>query len=56
MPQVVISPHMAGDVIGWREAVVDRFLENLERWRSGRPLLHVVDKRRNALSLPVGQL
>jgi phosphoglycerate dehydrogenase-like enzyme len=52
MPRVVVSPHMAGDVVGWRDRAVDLFLDNLARWRSGRPLLHVVDKRRDALTSP----
>jgi phosphoglycerate dehydrogenase-like enzyme len=52
MPQVVVSPHMAGDVVGWRDRAVDLFLDNLGRWRAGRPLLHVVDKRRDALTSP----
>jgi phosphoglycerate dehydrogenase-like enzyme len=44
MPQVVVSPHMAGDRAGWQQAVVDGFLENLRRWQAREPLLHVVDK------------
>ena len=42
---VVVSPHMAGDRFGWHEALVDVFLGNLDRWRSGQPLLNVVDKQ-----------
>lgn len=42
---VVVSPHMSGDRFGWREALVDLFLDNLDRWRSGKPLQNVVDKR-----------
>jgi phosphoglycerate dehydrogenase-like enzyme len=56
MPQVVVSPHMAGDVVGWRDVAVDAFLENLGRWRSGRPLLHVIDKRRDALTSHAARL
>lgn len=46
MPQVIVSPHMAGDVFGWRESVSRQFLENFERWLQGQRLAHVVDKRR----------
>ena len=44
MQNVVISPHMSGDVRGWRDILVERFIENFERWRAGRPLQNVVDK------------
>ena len=31
LPNAVVSPHTAGDAAGWREAVVELFVENLER-------------------------
>ncbi len=46
MPNVIVSPHMAGDAAGWREGVVELFVRNLERYLTGRPLLNVVDKTR----------
>jgi phosphoglycerate dehydrogenase-like enzyme len=46
LANVIVSPHMSGDFAGWREAVVERFVENLERYLTGRPLEGVVDKRR----------
>lgn len=46
LPQVFISAHMAGDFIGWREALIQQFLENFRRWRSGQPLENQVDKAR----------
>ena len=45
LPNVVVSPHMAGDAAGWREGVVELFIENLERYLTGNPLRNVVDKR-----------
>jgi phosphoglycerate dehydrogenase-like enzyme len=45
LPNVVISPHRAGDFAGWREALVELFVENLERYLTGNPLRNVVDKR-----------
>lgn len=46
MPNVIVSPHMSGDFAGWRETVVELFVENLERYLTGRPLENVVDKER----------
>lgn len=46
MPDVVVSPHMAGDVYGWRHELVTLFAENLDRYAHGRPLHNVVDKTR----------
>jgi phosphoglycerate dehydrogenase-like enzyme len=37
MPGVIVSPHMAGDVHGWREAQTELFLDNLRRRVAGRP-------------------
>jgi len=45
MDQVVVSPHMSGDLIGWERDVVGGFAENLRRWQAGEPLLNVIDKR-----------
>ncbi len=52
LPNVLVSPHMAGTFAGWREAVVELFLGNLERYLTGRPLRNVVDKHRGYV--PVG--
>ncbi len=46
LPGVIVSPHMAGDVHGWREAQAGLFLDNLHRYLAGRPLRNVVDKAR----------
>jgi phosphoglycerate dehydrogenase-like enzyme len=45
MPQVIISPHMSGDYVGYQDAVVSAFVDNFQRFRTGKPLLNVVDKR-----------
>ncbi len=45
-PGVVVSPHMSGDVHGWRDELVTLFAENLDRYAHGRPLHNVVDKTR----------
>lgn len=45
-PGVVVSPHLAGDAVGWTEALSRQFVDNARRWISGEPLLNVVDKAR----------
>lgn len=50
MENVHISAHMSGDVIGWREALADQFLQNLTRWTAGEPLANLVDKERGYVS------
>ncbi|MFL5736441.1 MAG: D-2-hydroxyacid dehydrogenase [Actinomycetota bacterium] len=46
LPNVIVSPHMAGDVGDWEERVVEVFIENLARFAEGRPLRNLVDKER----------
>lgn len=43
-PNVIVSPHVCGDVEGWEAAVVAVFVDNLERDARGEPLHNVVDK------------
>ncbi len=45
MPNVIVSPHMSGDVADTHARFVRSFLDNLDLWRKGLPLRHVVDKR-----------
>lgn len=45
MENVLVSAHMSGDFVGWRNILVERFIENFERWRTGRPLHNIVDKK-----------
>jgi phosphoglycerate dehydrogenase-like enzyme len=44
MPDVIISPHMSGDFVGYPQALVSTFIDNFRRYRAGKPLLNVVDK------------
>lgn len=46
MENVIVSPHMSGDVVGWRSELVALFKDNLTRYLDGRPLRNVVDKQR----------
>lgn len=46
LPNVIVSPHMSGDVVGWRSELVGLFVDNLSRYLDGQPLRNVVDKTR----------
>ena len=43
MPNVLISPHRAGDHEDWPRDVVALFVDNLRRYLAGEPLRNVVD-------------
>ena len=43
MPNVLVSPHRAGDHEGWKSDVVALFVDNLRRFVAGEPLRNVVD-------------
>ncbi len=45
LPNVIVSPHMSGDFVGWLDALVALFGENFDRWLAHEPLLNEVDKR-----------
>nr|WP_026455589.1 D-2-hydroxyacid dehydrogenase [Saccharomonospora iraqiensis] len=53
MENVVLTPHMSGDIVGWRNALVEVFADNFARWVDGRPLRNVVDKRLGYVPSPV---
>jgi phosphoglycerate dehydrogenase-like enzyme len=42
-PRVRLSPHVSWSAPGAADALVDRFIENVRRWRTGAPLAGVVD-------------
>jgi phosphoglycerate dehydrogenase-like enzyme len=54
-PNVIVSPHMAGDVVGWRDDLLALFVDNLIRFRDGAPLLNVVDLDRGYVADPTEQ-
>ncbi|MEU2787740.1 D-2-hydroxyacid dehydrogenase [Streptomyces sp. NPDC007100] len=45
VPHLIVSPHMSGDTLGWRDALAEQFMDNFDRWAAGEPLTNVVDKR-----------
>lgn len=46
VPGLIVSPHMSGDTIGWRDELGAQFVELFESWAAGGPLANVVDKER----------
>jgi phosphoglycerate dehydrogenase-like enzyme len=42
LPNVLISPHASGYVVGWREELVRLFEDNLARYLDGKPLRNAV--------------
>ncbi len=46
VPDLIVSPHMSGDTIGWRDELGAQFVELFESWAAGGPLANVVDKKR----------
>ncbi|MBC2905007.1 D-2-hydroxyacid dehydrogenase [Streptomyces cupreus] len=46
LPGLIVSPHMSGDTVGWRDELAAQFVELYERWEAGRTLPNVVDKQR----------
>jgi phosphoglycerate dehydrogenase-like enzyme len=51
-PGLVVSPHMSGDVVGWRDTLARQFVDNAERWLSGKELVNVVDKELGYVRTP----
>lgn len=49
-PNVMISAHMAGDVLGWERRLGEQFMVNFARFERGEPLLNVVDKHSGFIS------
>jgi phosphoglycerate dehydrogenase-like enzyme len=43
-PNVTITAHMSGDVVGWRDTLAAQYADNVRRWLAGEPLVNVVDK------------
>jgi phosphoglycerate dehydrogenase-like enzyme len=44
MANVIVSPHISGDVAGWERDVVAIFAENARRFARGEALVNLVDK------------
>jgi phosphoglycerate dehydrogenase-like enzyme len=46
MPNVILSPHVAGGSKDYHERAIDMFAENLQRFLTDRPLLNIFDPNR----------
>jgi phosphoglycerate dehydrogenase-like enzyme len=51
-PNVIVSPHMSGDFIGWLDTLARLFARNFRRWLAGEELLNVVDKHLGYVARP----
>ena len=43
IPNVLVSPHMSGDYVGFEVDMMGVFTDNLGRWLRGRHLNNIVD-------------
>jgi phosphoglycerate dehydrogenase-like enzyme len=46
LPNVILSPHLAGSSDHYSQRLTDLFLDNLARYRAGQPLRNTVDPQR----------
>jgi phosphoglycerate dehydrogenase-like enzyme len=53
-PNLLVSPHMSADTDSWLEDLAEVFADNLARWRAGRPLRNVVDKKLGYVPVAAG--
>ncbi|MEV8447288.1 D-2-hydroxyacid dehydrogenase [Streptomyces parvus] len=52
VPGLLVSPHLSGDTVGWRDRLGEQFVALYERWARGEPLPNVVDKERGYVPSP----
>ena len=45
MDNVIVSPHMSGDFYEHYDVMAQIFLDNLDRYRNGKPMLNIIDKK-----------
>ena len=46
MPNVLMTPHVSGGVVNYRERTTKLFCENLRHYLAGEPLENLLDSRR----------
>jgi phosphoglycerate dehydrogenase-like enzyme len=46
LPDVIISPHIAGTMVNYDKLATNLFCENLERYLSGKRLLNIINKKK----------
>ncbi|WP_432022392.1 D-2-hydroxyacid dehydrogenase [Streptomyces parvus] len=52
VPGLLVSPHLSGDTVGWRDRLGEQFVALYERWARGEPLPNVVDKEHGYVPSP----
>ncbi|PJF43721.1 MAG: hypothetical protein CUN55_07610, partial [Phototrophicales bacterium] len=45
-PNIIISPHISGNMVNYTKRAADIFIENLQRYLHGQPLLNVVNREK----------
>ncbi len=45
MDNVIMTAHMAGDAVGWQQALIDQFIENFDGWLAGKEIFNQVNKK-----------
>lgn len=45
MDNVIMTSHMAGDAVGWEQALIDQFIDNLDGWLAGKEIFNRVNKK-----------
>ena len=43
---VILTPHLSGRTVKYWDLALDIFVENIQRWKDGEPLLNEVDPKR----------
>lgn len=46
VPNLVVSPHISGDTVGYTGDIIDAFGDNIRRYRAGEELHNVIDAKR----------
>jgi len=46
LPNLIVTPHMAGNFVAYLDRVMDILRENLRRYLAGEPMINVLDKQR----------
>ncbi|MDY0207054.1 MAG: D-2-hydroxyacid dehydrogenase [Pseudomonas sp.] len=45
MDNVIMTAHMAGDAVGWEQALIDQFIDNFDGWLAGKDIFNQVNKK-----------
>lgn len=46
LPNLILTPHMAGNFLAYLDRVMDILRDNLQRYVAGKPMINVLDKQR----------